>query len=239
MRVRHFRRWAVALARFCAARLLRPWALAPFGFRAPGLLRPWAFAPLGFRAPGRLRLWALAPSCLLACRSNPATGTPGGGTPFTVSTLGTGYGIQAQLQGALAIQNRWVYVVVPRGSVRTYQRDRQDYWDLRVRAAIATCRPNGVEIASEGRAERLAPLLGLARDSATLDTTMRAFRDTLRLDVAVPPGIDPARSWTALMFEWPFQNVLATYTVHVNLPLNGSSRAWTGLAAESARERCR
>jgi hypothetical protein len=157
---------------------------------------------------------------------------------FTESSIGSSYGIQARFDGSIAVQDRWVYVVVPSGAVRTYQLDRQDYWDLRLRAGVASCTSRQFDIVSEGRAARLAPLLGLSRDAATLDTTTRALRDTLRLDVGVPAGTDLARSWVALIFEWPFQNVMATYTVHTNTPLNGSS-PWTGRAATLPGERCR
>ena len=126
-----------------------------------------------------------------------------------------------------------------RGSVRTYQLDRQDYWDLRVRAGVATCKGRSFEIVSEGRAVRLAPLLGLARDSARLDTAQRAFRDTLRLDVGIPPGTELARSWIALIFEWPFENVMATYTLHTNVPLELTHGPWTGRAVDSQGDRCR
>ena len=132
-----------------------------------------------------------------------------------------------------------MYLVAPRGAVRTYQLDRQDYWDLRVRAAVVTCKGRTFEVASEGRATRLLPILGLSRDAATLDTTTLAFKDTLRVDVGIPPGTDLARSWIALIFEWPFQNVLATYTEHLNLPLNPAYGPWTGMAARVPGERCR
>ena len=181
----------------------------------------------------------LGATALGACSRTATTTSRPAGTPFSVTSLGSSYGIQARLEGSIAEQNRWVYLVVPEGTVRTYQLDRQDYWDLRLRAAVASCRERNVEIVSEGRASRLAPLLGLSRDSATIDTTMRRFRAPLELDVAIPPDVDPARSWVALVFEWPFQSVMATYTVHVNLPLNGSGTGWTDRAAESPRERCR
>lgn len=158
--------------------------------------------------------------------------------PFVVSSLGSSSGIQARLDGSIIVRDGWVYVVVPRGAVRTYQLDRQEYWDLRLRAGVATCQGRETEVISEGRAARLAPALGLSRDSAYLDTTIRQFRDTLRLDVGVPPNTDLVRSWIALIFEWPFQNVMATYTVHTNVPLNNGD-AWTGREAENPGARCR
>lgn len=161
------------------------------------------------------------------------------GVPFSVSSIRSSYGIQARLDGTIAVGDRWIYIVAPAGAVRTYQLDRQDYWDLRMRAGLASCTSRDFEIVSEGRAARLAPLLGLARDSATLDTTTRAFRDTLRLDVGVPAGTDLAKSWIVLIFEWPFQSVMATYTVDTNTPLDGVSGPWTGMAATVPGERCR
>jgi hypothetical protein len=167
------------------------------------------------------------------------TDSPGEGRPFSISSFGGSVGIQVRMQGTIAVQDRWVYVVAPRGSVRTYQLDRQDYWDLRVRAAVASCKGRDFDVVSEGRAARVATLLGLSRDAARLDTAQRAFRDTLRLDVGLPPGTDLARSWIALIFEWPFENVMATYTMHVNLPLDASFGPWTGRAVDSQGERCR
>jgi hypothetical protein len=176
----------------------------------------------------------------IACGGTRATRQlPGAGTPFSISSIGSSYGIQARLEGSIAIRDRWVHVVAPVGAVRTYQLDRQDYWDLRLRAAIASCVSREFEIVSEGRAARLAPLLGLSRDSATLDTATRVMRGALRLDVGIPAGTDLARSWIALVFEWPFQSVMATYTIHTNLPLSGAVRGWSGRAAESPGERCR
>lgn len=185
---------------------------------------------------------ALSLMCILGFMGCRATSTgsvsPDGRVPFSVSSIRTSYGIQGRLTGTIAVQDRWVYLVVPVGAVRTYQLDRQEYWDLRLRAGLASCKPRGFEIVSEGRAARLAPLLGLSRDAATLDTTTREFRDTLRLDVGVPAGTDLGRSWIALTFEWPFQNVLATYTIHTNVPLNGDG-PWTGREADAPGERCR
>lgn len=177
---------------------------------------------------------------LMACGGARHSWRPAGeGVPFRVSSIGSSYGIQARFDGTITAQDRWIYIVVLSGAVRTYQLDRQDYWDLRLRAGVASCASRNFEIVSEGRAARLAPLLGLSRDAATLDTTTRALRDTLRLDVGVPAGTDLAKSWIALIFEWPFQSVMATYTVHTNVPLNGASASWTGMAATVPGERCR
>lgn len=163
---------------------------------------------------------------------------PGSGAPFAISSIGSSYGIQARFEGLIAVQDRWIHVVVPTGAVRTYQRDRQDYWDLRLRAGVVSCVAREFETVSEGRAARLAPLLGLSREAAMLDTTTRALRDTLRLDVGIPPGTDLAKSWVVLIFEWPFQSVMATYTVHTNVPLDEASRPWVGRQADNPVERC-
>jgi hypothetical protein len=165
--------------------------------------------------------------------------SPVAGRPFSISTIRSSYGIQARLEGTFALRDNWLYVTAPAGAVRTYQVDRQDYWDLRVRAAIGSCVGRDVEVTSEGRAARVATLLGLPRDAAFLDTTTRAFRDTLRLDVGIPPGTDLARSWIAFIFEWPFEGVLATYTVHADIPLDSRSGPWTGRQAITPPERCR
>jgi hypothetical protein len=177
-------------------------------------------------------------ACFACGGARQARRPPGIGTRFSASSLGSVYGIQARFEGSIAVQDRWVYVVVPTGAVRTYQRDRQDYWDLRLRAGLAECASRGFEVVSEGRPTRLAPLLGLSREAATLDTTTRAFRDTLRLEVGVPPGTDLAKSWVVLIFEWPFQNVMATYTVHTNVPLD-DGRPWVDRQADIPGERCR
>jgi hypothetical protein len=181
---------------------------------------------------------ALAVASVSCGAARARTETVGTGKPFSLSSFRGSVGIQARLEGSIVVQDRWAYVT-GLGAVRTYQLDRQDYWDLRIRAGVATCTGRDVEIASEGRAVRLAPLLGLARDSARLDTAQRMLRDTLRLDVGVPPATELARSWIALIFEWPFENVMATYTVHTNVPLDFSYGPWTGLAVDRLSDRCR
>lgn len=175
-----------------------------------------------------------------ACAGARARTAPiGAGKPFSVTSFRGSPGIQVSLEGSIVVQDRWVYATASRGAVRTYQLDRQDYWDLRVRAAIASCKGREFDIVSEGRPARLAPLLGLARDSARLDTAQRAFRDTLRLDVGTPPGTELARSWIAFIFEWPFENVMATYTLHTNVPLDAAYGSWTGRSVDSPSDRCR
>ena len=54
-----------------------------------------------------------------------------------------------------------------------------------------------------------------------------------------PPGTDLARSWIAFIFEWPFEGVLATYTVHAEIPLDSRSGPWTGRQAITPPARCR
>ena len=160
------------------------------------------------------------------------------GVPFLISSYGGAQGVQGRLEGTIGLGERWLYLTATAGEIRTFQLDRQDYWDLRPRAAIVTCRGRDVEIASEGRAIRLLPLLGLSRDSSLIDTTSRALQGTLRLDVGVPPGLNAARSWVAVVFEWPFQNLMATYTLHTNVPAATAVRPWTGRQQESPAQRC-
>jgi hypothetical protein len=106
-----------------------------------------------------------------------------------------------------------------------------------LRAGLVSCGSKGFEVVSEGRDARLAPVLGLHADGAFLDTTLIVFRDTLRLDVGIPSGTDLAKSWIALIFEWPVQTVIATYALHTNIPLNGGA-PWTGREDGSPGERC-
>ena len=149
------------------------------------------------------------------------------------------YGVQGRFEGTIAIGDRWVYLVAPTGGLKTFQVDRQDYWDLRLRAGLVSCKERHFEVVSEGRATRLLPLLGLSPDAAYLDTTTIAIKHTLRLDVAVPPGTDMSHSWVALIFEWPVGGALATYELHTNVPLNDGAPPWSGRQADLPSERCR
>jgi len=158
----------------------------------------------------------------------------------------TGYGIQGQFAGTIAVNERWIYIVAPKGALKTYQRDAQRYWDLRLRAALVACVPNGQwQIVSESPAIKLAPLLGITEDMTEIDTATRVLRDTLRLDLGVPPGTTLDRSWVAFTFEWPFQNLLATYVLHTDVPLDPSAdwgkreAAWKGRAPRPLVARCR
>lgn len=158
----------------------------------------------------------------------------------------TGYGIQGQFAGTIAVNERWIHIVAPQGALKTYQRDAQRYWDLRLRAGLVACVPNGQwQIVSESPAIKLAPLLGITENMTEIDTATRVLRDTLRLDLGVPPGTTLDRSWVAFTFEWPFQNLLATYVLHTDVPLDPSAdwgkreAAWKGRAPRPLVARCR
>jgi len=139
--------------------------------------------------------------------------------PLAASSIPSGYGIQLRVQGTAEIRDDWLYVVVPQGAIRTLQ-GKAPAWDLLLRAGLATC-TGGREwkVVSESRAARLAPLVGFTRDSSMLDTTSRAFRDTLRLDFGVPRGTRLDRAWVVFDLAWPISNVMATYTLATGTPL--------------------
>jgi hypothetical protein len=165
---------------------------------------------------------------------------------FTVSSMRTSYGIQGQFAGTIAVHDGWMYVVAPTGALKTYQRDAQRYWDLRLRAGLVTCVPNGQwEVVSESRAVKLAPLLGITENMTEIDTLTRALRDTVRFDLGIPPGTALERSWVAFIFEWPFQNLLATYLLHTDAALAPSAQwakreaAWKGSVPPPLGARCR
>ena len=175
---------------------------------------------------------------LLACGGARHPATRSQGKPFAASSIRSQYGVQGRMEGTIEVADRWVYIVAPVGAVKTYQVDRQDYWDLRMRAGLVSCKRRDIEIVSEGRASRIMPLLGLSPDAAYLDTTTITFKDTLRLDVGIPAGTDLAHSWIALVFEWPVAGALATYELHTNVPLNDAA-PWSGRQAAIPAERCR
>lgn len=132
--------------------------------------------------------------------------------------MGSSFGIQGRFDGTMTVAGNWVQVSIPAGTVRTYQRDPQMYWDLRVRAALVACTSaRASATVSESMAVRMAPLLGIAERAGTLDTATRVMKDTLRLSVAIPPGTVAERSWIVLLFEWPFENVFATYELATDL----------------------
>src|SRR5690348_7535757 len=142
---------------------------------------------------------------------------------FAASSMPSGYGIQLRLEGSAVVRGHWLYVVVPTGSVRTYQ-GTADAWDLMVRAGLVVCDGHGKgRLVSESRAERIAPLVGLTRDSAVLDTTVRVFRDTLRLDLGIPDGTQLDRAWLIFEPAWPVGGALATYTMSARTMLAPSS----------------
>lgn len=149
----------------------------------------------------------------------------------------SGYGIQLRMEGAASIQDNWIRLVAPTGAVRTFQGEA-DAWDLMARAGLATCIGKGAwELVSESRPARIAPLLGMTRDESLLNTTPRAFRDTLRVDLGVPLRTNLKRSWLVLTMAWPIDGVLPTYVIHTASPLDGSSSRWD--AKQPPEARCR
>lgn len=143
--------------------------------------------------------------------------------PVVTGAMPSAYGIQIRLEGSAALRDGWLYVVVPKGAVRTYQ-GTAPAWDLMLRAGLAACMgDHEPALVSESRAARIAPLIGLTRDSSMLDTTTRVFKDTLRLDLGVPRGIDLERSWVTFELSWPIESVLATYTLPTAATLGRSS----------------
>lgn len=133
--------------------------------------------------------------------------------PVAATSMSTINGIQLDLRGSATLRDGWVYVDIPVGAARTYQ-GRASAWDLLVRAGIATCsgRRRGRLIA-EGRAARIAPLVGLTRNDAELDTVARTFAIPLRLEVGIPPGTDLERSWMTIEVSWPIEAVIASYSL--------------------------
>ena len=133
--------------------------------------------------------------------------------PVVATSMRTVYGIQLDLRGSASVRGGWVYVDIPAGAARTYQ-GRATAWDLLVRAGIATCGGRGgSQLISEGRAARIAPLVGLTLDNAELDTVTRVFSAPLHLDVGIPPGTDLQRSWVTIEVSWPIQGVIASYSL--------------------------
>ncbi len=132
----------------------------------------------------------------------------------------TVYGVQARLEGTISRRSDWIDVVILRGTLQTFQRDPQQYWDLRLRTGLAHCLPNGEwDVESESRAARLAPAFGEEATPARLDTATRVLRDTLQFEVAVPPTIAVQQAWVVLVFEWPFENAFATYNLSTGVQL--------------------
>lgn len=133
--------------------------------------------------------------------------------PVVATSMSTVYGIQLDLRGSAAVRDGWVYVTIPVGAARTYQ-GRANAWDLVVRAGIVTCSGRGaVRLIAEGRAARVAPLVGLSPNNAELDTVTRTFTAPLSLDVGIPPGTDLRRSWMTIEVSWPIESVIASYSL--------------------------
>ena len=146
------------------------------------------------------------------------------GQPIAVdaSSMRSSYGIQLRAAGTVTRRGNWLYVTVPIGAVRTYQ-GTAPAWDLTVRAGVASCTGSREwKVVSESRAARIARLVGFTIDDSMLDTTTRAFRDTLRLDLGIPPGIDLARSWLTVELEWPITGVIASYGIPASSTLDAS-----------------
>lgn len=144
------------------------------------------------------------------------------------------YGIQLDLRGSAVVRDGWVYVEIPSGAARTYQ-GRANAWDLVVRAGIATCDGRGSRLIAEGRAARVAPVVGLTLDHSELDTVTRQFSAPLSLAVGIPPGTDLGRSWVTIEVTWPVESVIATYS----LPATGGLVAGepASVAEEAGRAR--
>lgn len=133
--------------------------------------------------------------------------------PVAATSMSTVYGIQLALHGSAVVRDGWVYVSLPEGAARTYQ-GRANAWDLVVRAGIATCDGRrGSRLIAEGRAARVAPVVGLTLDNAELDTVTRKFTAPLSLDVGIPPGTDLQRSWLTIEVSWPIESVVASYSL--------------------------
>lgn len=166
------------------------------------------------RIPACAMLFAMAGACATTSAPRPVT------APVAISSLRTVYGIQMQLDGSVTRRGDWLYFVAPAGSIRTYQ-GTAPAWDLTLRAGVTTCTADrGWVVVSQSRAARLAPLVGFTRDSSLLDTTGRHFRDTLRLDLGVPPGTDLGRSRLTFELAWPIESSIASYSVDADAPLS-------------------
>ena len=182
-------------------------------------------------------LWIFASGCVTTHGPASPSSDQAVVIPVTASSMPSGYGIQLRLEGSAAMRDDWLYLELPVGSVRTFQ-GTADAWDLMIRAGLATCTGRGKwQLVSESRAARIAPLVGLTRDSAVLDTTIRAFSDTLRLNLGVPRGTNMEQAWLTFEIAWPIQSVLAEYTVATGAALTASSERWD--AARTADKLCR
>lgn len=164
----------------------------------------------------------LATACGGARRSRPGAVVPIGA--FSVTSLRSAYGIQGTLNGSVVKRDEWITVTIDSGVIRTQQADPAPVWGLRLRAGLATCGADGgSQIASESRAIRVAPLVGISSRDSILDASLRPLRTTARLDVAIPPETRVDRAWLVIQLEWPFENEFATYSLDVDVPLDGSA----------------
>lgn len=137
----------------------------------------------------------------------------------TASSIQSSYGIQFHVAGSSYVRDNWLYVTLPTGAIRTYQ-GTAPAWDLLMRAALVSCTGDRHErVVSVSQPAHLATIVGFTQDSSMLDTTSRAFRDTVRLDLGVPATVDPAHSWIEFELTWPVSNVLATYRTPANVTL--------------------
>lgn len=141
---------------------------------------------------------------------------------FVANSMASEFGIQARFLGTATLRDWWVHVDVPDGEIMTMQRDPRS-WDLMVRAGFAHCRMGGGHVVeTEGKAFRVANLLDLS-GSGSLGTDVRKLKSALRLSVVIPPLAPIERSWLVFVFEWPFQNALATYTLHTDVGFSGGN----------------
>lgn len=158
--------------------------------------------------------------------------------PVLATSMSTVYGIQLDLRGSAAVRDGWAYMNIPVGTARTYQ-GRANAWDLVVRAGIATCGGRGgARLIAEGRAARVAPLVGLTPDNAELDTVTRKFAAPLNLDVGIPPGTDLQRSWMTIEVSWPIESVIASYSLAATSGLvGGAPELVTDVSTRARRDR--
>lgn len=67
----------------------------------------------------------------------------------------------------------------------------------------------------------VAPLVGITSRDAILDAKVRPLGTGARFDLPIPPVTRINRSWVVLTFEWPFESEFASYSLEVDLPLDG------------------
>ena len=165
----------------------------------------------------RSAIVAAALGCASAHPREPASAAP---VVFAVSSMPSGYGIQGRFRGSVTRHADWVTVTITGGAIRTQQGDPRPVWDLRLRAALATC-ARGSEwlVVSESPAIRLAPAARVPQTEGIVDTTTHELQDTLRLAVAIPPDVSPVQARLVLRLEWPFENLFASYELATDVAL--------------------